>query len=355
MLLVLPVQGNSLSWYRQCYDRLPWTTGSDARNSRRSCARAARRCAPRRVAWKWARAGARRGLRREEVSVLARVGITWYTWLEQGRDIQPSRDALRRIARALRLSPTDESYLFVLAGEGPVPPPPTKTFEVHPYLRAMMDTCRGACILCGPYLDVIAYNHAANVIFGYDDCEGPFGMNQGWRAFMNPRTRALYKDFDEVAARVVATFRASAASRSAPPALQRLVDDLRARSEVFERLWKDTAVQVAPLDRFEMELGHPRLGRLKLGRVPLLLATEPDLMLVTLLGADKRTADVLARLADEASRQRPRVSGAGTASAPRTSRRRAGRGDRRARAARRARRRRRRARRRGHRPRARRR
>ena len=56
------------------------------------------------------------GLRREEVAALAEVGVTWYTWLEQGRAINVSAAALTRIARALSLSPTDEAYLFALMG-----------------------------------------------------------------------------------------------------------------------------------------------------------------------------------------------------------------------------------------------
>jgi transcriptional regulator with XRE-family HTH domain len=249
------------------------------------------------------------GLRREEIAAVARVGVTWYTWLEQGRDIQASPDALRRIARALRLTPTAESYFFVLAGEGPAPAAPTQAFVVDPPLRAMMDTSGGACVLWGPYIDVLAYNHAANALFSYDeeDKASPFAMNQGWRLFMNPKVRSLYENFDKLAIGVVISFRALAASRGASPALQALVDELRSKSKDFERLWRDPSLEasgmmLSPYARFEVRLKHPRLGRLRLGRVPLVLATEPDLTLLTLVGADKRTADVLARLTDEARR-----------------------------------------------------
>ena len=261
--------------------------------------------------------GARRrtpGLRREEVAALARVGVTWYTWLEQGRDIQASPDALSRIARALRLAPNDASYFFVLAGEGPAPAPPTQAFVVDAHLRTMMDTCGGACVLWGPFIDVLAYNHAANAMFFYgdDDIDSPFAMNQGWRAFLNPRVRALYENFDEIAAGVVISFRALAAKRNASPALQSLIDDLRRRSKDFARMWKDSKLGsgperqflLSPYARFEIHLKHPRLGRLRLGRVPLVLATEPDLTLLTLVGADAPTAEVLKRLANEARRKR---------------------------------------------------
>src|SRR5690242_10576547 len=56
------------------------------------------------------------GLRREEVAQLAGVGVTWYTWLEQGRDINPSSDVLEAIARTLRFDAHERSHLFTLAG-----------------------------------------------------------------------------------------------------------------------------------------------------------------------------------------------------------------------------------------------
>src|ERR1700726_193882 len=51
-------------------------------------------------------AGSRRrtaGLRREEVAQLAGVSATYYTFLEQGRDVRPSRQVLDALARALRM------------------------------------------------------------------------------------------------------------------------------------------------------------------------------------------------------------------------------------------------------------
>src|SRR6202795_82026 len=54
------------------------------------------------------------GLRREEVAMLASVGTTWYTWLEQGRDVRPSNEVLSALARTLRLDPIERRHLFVL-------------------------------------------------------------------------------------------------------------------------------------------------------------------------------------------------------------------------------------------------
>src|SRR6202008_701024 len=56
------------------------------------------------------------GLRREEVAMLAGIGATWYTWLEQGRDVRPSPEVLAALADALRLEPGERRHLFVLSG-----------------------------------------------------------------------------------------------------------------------------------------------------------------------------------------------------------------------------------------------
>lgn len=67
-------------------------------------------------------AGSRRrtpGLRREEVAQLSGVSVTWYTWFEQGRDIQVSSGFLERVATALRLDPAEREMLFELAQHQP--------------------------------------------------------------------------------------------------------------------------------------------------------------------------------------------------------------------------------------------
>src|SRR5439155_420407 len=59
------------------------------------------------------------GLRREEVADLAGVGLTWYTWLEQGRDIRVSPHDLGAIARALRLEPSEPTQSVLSSNPAP--------------------------------------------------------------------------------------------------------------------------------------------------------------------------------------------------------------------------------------------
>jgi transcriptional regulator with XRE-family HTH domain len=242
------------------------------------------------------------GLRREEVAVAAGVSVTWYTCLEQGRDVRPSREALKRIGRALGLTQSDQSYLFMLAGEEPPPPSPTRAFSVDPHLRSLMDACQVPVLVWGHNAETVAYNQMADAIFDFDDYRGPFATNHAWRLFMDPKRRALYEDFDDAAARMVAFLRTRAASPSPDPGLDRLVEALRAKSKDFERLWNDT--DTIPLGRLELRLRHPRLGRLRLSRVALSLASEPDITIVMLSGTDAKTASVLSRLANRTRRTR---------------------------------------------------
>src|SRR5690606_6804730 len=88
------------------------------------------------------RAGGRRrtpGLRREEVAALAGVGLTWYTWFEQGRDIQVSQSFLLGVARALKLDDAECSHLFLLAHRRPPPPEAHHRVRVDPVVQQLMD------------------------------------------------------------------------------------------------------------------------------------------------------------------------------------------------------------------------
>src|SRR6188508_2377181 len=77
------------------------------------------------------------GLRREDVAALAGVSVTWYTWLEQGRDIQVSADVLERISTTLRMSADEREYLFALVQHRPAPPTQTGTETVSPSIKRM--------------------------------------------------------------------------------------------------------------------------------------------------------------------------------------------------------------------------
>src|SRR6188768_3913026 len=81
-----------------------------------------------------------RGLRREEVATLAGMSVTWYTWFEQGRDVQLSAPTLERLSTALKLDPREREFMFTLAQHRPPPLVDTHNLAVAPSVQHMMDS-----------------------------------------------------------------------------------------------------------------------------------------------------------------------------------------------------------------------
>jgi transcriptional regulator with XRE-family HTH domain len=209
-------------------------------------------------------AGGRRrtpGLRREEVAHLAGVGTTWYTWLEQGRDVRASLDVLEALARALRLTPAERGHLVLLGrGEqGPACPPPAE--RVSPTLKRLVENLGPSpAYIIGRRWDYLAWNQAWRAVFGWDPGRDPSTRNHVWLTFMDPSRRELMPDWERGARRIVAKFRADSARHISDPAFERLISSLRAASPEFRKWWERHEVATGGEGR--KELLHPVEGKL---------------------------------------------------------------------------------------------
>src|SRR5438045_3580327 len=106
------------------------------------------------------------GLRREEVAQLAGVGATWYTWLEQGREVRASLEVLESISRALRLTPAERTHL-VLLGRGEEPPPCKSAERVSPTVKRLIENPgQNPAYVIGRRWDYLAWNEPASPRFG---------------------------------------------------------------------------------------------------------------------------------------------------------------------------------------------
>ena len=118
------------------------------------------------------RSGRRRtpGLRREEVAMLADVGVTWYTWLEQGRDVNPSSAVMAAVAKALQCTPTEARHLFVLAGLPPGEAPQAVCCEgISEGTRRLLDTLMPKpASIQKPNFDIVAWNDSFGHLMGVD-------------------------------------------------------------------------------------------------------------------------------------------------------------------------------------------
>ncbi|MEU7032870.1 helix-turn-helix domain-containing protein [Streptomyces sp. NPDC046237] len=177
------------------------------------------------------------GLRREEVAHLSAVGVTWYTWLEQARDIHVSPQVLDALARALLLDATERTHLFALGGEtDPHPESPCPT--VTPALRAMLDQLEPmpACIQNSRY-DILAHNRTYGRLLCDLDALPREDRNCIWLAFTNDEWRAAVAELPDVTRAMAGKFRASMAEHLAEPAWKALLHRLETASPEFREIW----------------------------------------------------------------------------------------------------------------------
>lgn len=225
--------------------------------------------------------GARRrtpGLRREEVSQLSGVSLTWYTWLEQGRDINVSRQVLTAIGRTLRLDGAETAHLFALAGH-PAEPPAPPTDSAPEALQRLLDAIapNPAYALSATW-DVVAWNAAYAALYPDISTVADDERNLLWLVFTKPAVRALAADWETEARRLVAQFRAEAGHRLDEPGYANLVARLADASPEFRRWWSD--LDVAHFASRSRRFHHPSAGALELEHHKLTLADHPDVRVV---------------------------------------------------------------------------
>ena len=199
------------------------------------------------------------GLRREEVALLAGVGTTWYTWLEQGRDVRASLEVLEAISQALRLTPAERTHL-VLLGRGEEPPPCKSLSEkVSPTLRRLIENLgANPAYILGRRWDYLAWNGAACAVLGdFDSIPRP-SRNHVWLHFMDPARRELFADWERSSRLLVAKFRADSARHLGDPAFEELIGALRQSSPEFCKEWK--RYEVARTGEGRKQVRHPEAG-----------------------------------------------------------------------------------------------
>lgn len=177
------------------------------------------------------------GLRREEVAQLAGIGITWYTWFEQGRDIQVSTDFLERLARALRLQPAERSHLFTLAQQRPPPYPKTGDVQVTTAVCSMLASLPNPAYIKTSRWDITVWNTAATVLFGDFGNLAPAERNVLRLVFLNPRFQKMMLDWESDARRVLSKFRLDYGRANGAPGFETLVNELCEGSVEFRQWW----------------------------------------------------------------------------------------------------------------------
>ncbi len=246
-------------------------------------------------------AGARRrtrGLRREEVAQLAAISTTYYTFLEQGRDVHPSRQVLDALARALRLRPAERAHLHELAHGH-------QTAESHqpgeilaPAVAALVDRLDPyPTYVTGRCFDVLAANRAARALWTDWSSLPPQERNMLWWTFTAPAARTILVEWETEASALLARFRAAADRHPDDPKFAALTGRLQTASAEARAWWPRH--DIVALSSGTKRLHHPLLGDLDMQHVVLQLADDTEQKLVTFAADSTHQQRIAQLIADQ--------------------------------------------------------
>ncbi|WP_176691682.1 helix-turn-helix transcriptional regulator [Superficieibacter electus] len=245
------------------------------------------------------RSGRRRtpGLRREEVAMLADVGVTWYTWLEQGRDVNPSPVVLNAIAAALQCSPLETRHLFVLAGLTP-----QESFQQPPCERINAGTRRildslmpQPASIQKPNFDIVAWNDSFCRLMGIDfsampeadrNCIYLYLTHPGWRSRLGDQN---------ILCNYVSYFRAAMVDHRGDAAWENKLARFFAASSEFEAMWHQRH-EVRGVENQIKNFTHPQVGCFSLQQMYWYSAPRNGARLLVYLPVDEVGEKALARL-----------------------------------------------------------
>lgn len=234
------------------------------------------------------------GLRREEVAQQAGIGITWYTWLEQGRATGVSDQVLHAVARVLRMTDAERHHMFVLADRAPAVAhlPPMSLRPEHTAILAQLLPFPAAVQTDG--YDIVASNRAYRFLFSDLDAMPPDDRNCAWLMFTDPTWRGSLVDESLVLPDIVARLRAHAAEHRDEPRWDGLIERLRRESADFREFWED--YEVADERPRVRRYVSPRAGRLTTHFQSLWIDPGRGTRIIVMSPADEQTADRLRRL-----------------------------------------------------------
>ena len=239
------------------------------------------------------------GLRREDVAALSGVSVSWYTWLEQGRDMRVSDDVLERICHTFRLSEDERIYLFSLVQHRPPRLHRNARFEAPPEIVRMINGVATPSVVMNLRWDVLAWNRLNSLFFRDYGTSLPSDRNLVEILF----TRSTYNEdpveFEKMARRVLAKLRVDYSKSGDDPKFEALIRRLDNLSPLFRRVWRTPEINVRSygIHRFK----HPRYGALAFEHTSYVPDGHPAVRVVICMPDDDATRAAVARAHAETS------------------------------------------------------
>ncbi|MEV5706410.1 helix-turn-helix transcriptional regulator [Actinoallomurus sp. NPDC052274] len=247
-----------------------------------------------------------KGLRREEVAMLAGVSVDYYVRLERGNLSGASDGVLDGIARALRLDDAEREHLFDLARRAPASAATRRKAparRLRPALQHMLDAIGDApAWIRNDHHDVLATNRLARALYAPILADPRRPANTARFIYLDPAARDFFTDWDKAADDIAAILRADAGRNPHDKTLTDLIGELSTRSEVFRQRWADHNVRYHRTG--VKRIHHPAVGDLELHFEAMTLTSEPGLtMIIYTATPDTPSADNLRLLATWAATQ----------------------------------------------------
>lgn len=253
-----------------------------------------------------------KGLRREEVAMLAGVSVDYYIRMERGDLAGASDNVLDALCVALQLDDAEREHLVALArAAGPATAASRRRRStpsvVRPAVQQVLDavTEAPAWVRNGRH-DIVAMNFLARALYSPVLTSPQAGAtptrpaNTTRFVYLDPAARDFFVDYERIAADAAAMLRLEAGRNPYDHELTALVGELSIHSELFRQQWASHDVKFHRSGR--KRLRHPAVGQLDLDFEGLELPSEPGLRLnIYTAAAGTPTADALKLLASWAA------------------------------------------------------
>jgi transcriptional regulator with XRE-family HTH domain len=231
------------------------------------------------------------GLRREEVALLAGVGVTWYTWLEQGRQINVSTQVLDAVARTLRLDRAERWHLYRLAEAMPLRAQSERKGERRAVPGAIREIVQSLdplpATLINSRFDILMSNDASEELFWDWHSLPCIHKNQLWCCITEPTARDKFPEYDTHVRYLVARLRSAFSRHIGDPDWEEDIRRLSGLSPEFAGLW--ARHEVAECEPRVLTYTHPRAGRVSFAVSELELPALPEARLVVCTPHDEET------------------------------------------------------------------
>ncbi len=235
--------------------------------------------------------------------MLAQVSLKWYTWLEQGRDLNFSDDLLCRVSRVLRLSSCEQRYLLALT-RWRSSPDVAAAGQASDWVRRTVQFSPAPAVAMTLRWDIVAWNELTTRVFR-DYGAVPQNRRNLIRIFLtDERYQRDMPAFEQVARKLLAEFRVDFARCAGDPAFEALIAELRDEVPTFQRMWNDVELWDSPRGTV---VQHDELGELYFDRISYVPEHHPSTRILMFIPGDPNTARIVASLlsADRERRASP--------------------------------------------------